>query len=275
MAPRSVNQAKNTQVRPRVSRKTSHPRARRRLIFALDVASLKEVDHYVALLADEVGLFKVGKQLFVHAGPEVIRRIHAKGGAVFLDLKFHDIPQTVASASVEAARLGVKMFTLHASGGTDMLRQAHRAVHTVCRAEQLTRPTLLAVTVLTSLGRDDLKQVGVRAGPAAQVVRLARLAQQVGIDGLVASPQEIAAIRRACGDKLTLVIPGVRPQGSTTDDQKRVLTPRQAMQAGANYLVVGRPIRDATDPRQAARDIVADMTRGPSERPQAGTRSRQ
>lgn len=262
MAPRSVNQAKNTQVRPRGSRKTSPPRARRRLIFALDVASLKEVDHYVALLADEVGLFKVGKQLFVHAGPEVIRRIHAKGGAVFLDLKFHDIPQTVASASVEAARLGVKMFTLHASGGTDMLRQAHRAVRTVCRAEQLTRPTLLAVTVLTSLGRDDLKQVGVRAGPAAQVVRLARLAQQVGIDGLVASPQEIAVIRRACGDKLTLVIPGVRPQGSTTDDQKRVLTPHQAMQAGANYLVVGRPIRDATDPRQAARDIVADMTQG-------------
>lgn len=262
MAPRSVNQAGNTQVRPQGSRKTSHPRARRRLIFALDVASLEEVDHYVALLADEVGLFKVGKQLFVHAGPEVVRRIHAKGGAVFLDLKFHDIPQTVASASAEAARLGVKMFTLHASGGTDMLRQAHRAVRTVCRAEQLTRPTLLAVTVLTSLGRDDLKQVGVRAGPAAQVVRLARLAQQVGIDGLVASPQEIAAIRRACGDKLTLVIPGVRPQGSTTDDQKRILTPRQAVRAGANYLVVGRPIRDATDPRQAARDIVADMTRG-------------
>ena len=262
MPPRSVNQAENTQVRPRVSRKTSHPRARRRLIFALDVASLKEVDHYVALLANEVGLFKVGKQLFVHAGPEVVRRIHAKGGAVFLDLKFHDIPQTVASASAEAARLGVKMFTLHASGGTEMLRQAHRAVRTVCRAEQLTCPTLLAVTVLTSLGRDDLKQVGVRAGPAAQVVRLARLAQQAGIDGLVASPQEIAAIRRACGDKLTLVIPGVRPQGSTADDQKRILTPHQAMQAGANYLVVGRPIRDAADPRQAAHDMVADMARG-------------
>lgn len=275
MAPRSVSQAKNTQVRPRGSRKTSHPRARRRLIFALDVASLKEVDHYVALLADEVGLFKVGKQLFVHAGPEVVRRIQAKGGAVFLDLKFHDIPQTVASASVEAARLGVKMFTLHACGGTEMLRQAHRAVRAVCRAEQLARPTLLAVTVLTSLGRDDLKQVGVSAGPAAQVVRLARLAQQAGINGLVASPQEIAAIRRACGNKLTLVIPGVRPQGSTADDQKRILTPHQAMQAGANYLVVGRPIRDAADPRQAARDIVADMARGLSKRPQASVRSRQ
>ena len=276
MAPRSVNQTSHARVRPRGSEKTSHPRARRRLIFALDVASLKEVDHYVALLADEVGLFKVGKQLFVHAGPEVVRRIHAKGGTVFLDLKFHDIPQTVASASVEAARLGVKMFTLHASGGVDMLRQAQRAVRTVCRAERLTRPTLLAVTVLTSLGRDDLKRVGVRAGPATQVVRLAQLAQQAGIDGLVASPREIAAIRRACGDKLTLVIPGVRPQGSTADDQKRILTPHQAMQAGANYLVVGRPIRDATDPRQAARDIVADMARGLRKQPQVGTtRSRQ
>lgn len=262
MAPRSVNQASNAPARLRSSRAVSRPRARRRLIFALDVASLKEVDHYVALLADKVGLFKVGKQLFVHAGPEVIRRIHAKGGAVFLDLKFHDIPQTVASASVEATRLGVKMFTLHASGGTEMLRQAHRAVRGVCRAERLARPALLAVTVLTSLGRDDLKQIGVSAGPAAQVVRLARLAQQAGIDGLVASPQEIAAVRRACGDKLTLVIPGVRPQGSTADDQKRILTPHQAMQAGANYLVVGRPIRDATDPRQAARDIVADMAQG-------------
>ncbi len=245
----------------------SHPRARRRLIFALDVASRKEVDDYVALLADEVGLFKVGKQLFVHAGPEVVRRIQAKGGAVFLDLKFHDIPQTVASASVEAARLGVKMFTLHASGGTEMLQQTRRAVRAVCRAEQLIRPTLLAVTVLTSLRRDDLKQTGVSAGPAAQVVRLARLAQQAGIDGLVASPQEIVAIRRACGDKLTLVIPGVRPQGSADDDQKRILPPQQATQAGADYLVVGRPIRDATDPRQAARDIVADMARGLSTRP--------
>ena len=132
----------------------------------------------------------------------------------------------------------------------------------MCRAEHLTRPTLLAVTVLTSLGRDDLTHIGVRAGPAAQVVRLARLAQQAGVDGLVASPQEIAAVRRACGDKLTLATPGVRPQGSAAHDQKRTLTPQQAMQAGADYLVIGRPIRDATDPRQAARGIVKDMARG-------------
>ena len=129
--------------------------------------------------------------------------------------------------------------------------------------------------MLTSLGRGDLKQVGVSAGPPTQVVRLARLAQQAGIDGLVASPQEIAAIRRACGDKLTLVIPGVRPQGSTTDDQKRILTPHRAMQAGANYLVVGRPVRDATDPRQAARDIVADMAPGAESTPFDGADTRQ
>ena len=235
---------------------------RRRLIFPLDVASLSEVDRYVDLLVDEVGLFKVGKQLFVHAGPDVVRRIQAKGGAVFLDLKFHDIPRTVALAATEAARLGVKMLTLHASGGAQMMQHAQSAVRKVCRAEHLAQPTLLAVTVLTSLSRDDLKQTGVGAAVATQVVRLAKLAQQAGISGLVASPHEIAALRRACGKKLTLVIPGVRSQGDATDDQKRVLTPSQAMRAGADYIIVGKPIRDAQDPRQAARRIVEEMEDG-------------
>ena len=235
---------------------------RRRLIFPLDVASLSEVDRYVDLLVDEVGLFKVGKQLFVHAGPDVVRRIQAKGGEVFLDLKFHDIPRTVAQAATEAARLGVKMLTLHASGGAEMMQQTRSAVCKVCRAEHLTQPTLLAVTVLTSLSRDDLKQTGVGAAVTTQVVRLAKLAQQAGISGLVASPHEITALRRECGKKLTLVIPGIRSQSDATDDQKRVLTPSQAMQAGANYIVVGRPIRDATDPRQAARCIVGEMEHG-------------
>ena len=235
---------------------------RRRLIFPLDVASLAEVDRYVDLLVDEVGLFKVGKQLFVHAGPDVVRRIQAKGGEVFLDLKFHDIPRTVALAATEAARLGVKMLTLHASGGAQMMQQTQSAVGKVCRAEHLTQPTLLAVTVLTSLNRDDLKQTGVGAAVATQVVRLAKLAQQAGISGLVASPHEITALRRACGKKLTLVIPGIRSQGDATDDQKRVLTPSQAMRAGADYIVVGKPIRDAKDPCQAARRIVEDMEHG-------------
>ena len=235
---------------------------RSRLIFPLDVASLSEVDRYVALLVDEVGLFKVGKQLFVHAGPDVVRRIQAKGGEVFLDLKFHDIPRTVALAATEAARLGVKMLTLHASGGAQMMQHARSAVRKVCRAEHLAQPTLLAVTVLTSLSRDDLKQTGVGAGVAAQVVRLATLAQQAGIGGLVASPHEIAALRRACGKRLTLVIPGIRSQGDATDDQKRVMTPSQAMRAGADYIVVGKPIRDAADPCLAAQRIVEEMEHG-------------
>ena len=235
---------------------------RSRLIFPLDVASLSEVDRYVDLLVDEVGLFKVGKQLFVHAGPDVVRRIQAKGGAVFLDLKFHDIPRTVALAATEAARLGVKMLTLHASGGAQMMQHAQSAVRKVCRAERLTQPTLLAVTVLTSLNRDDLKKTGVGAAVAIQVVRLAKLAQQAGISGLVASPHEITTLRRACGKKLTLVIPGVRSQGDATDDQKRVMTPSQAMRAGADYIVVGKPIRDAKDPCQAARRIVEEMEHG-------------
>ena len=235
---------------------------RRRLIFPLDVASLAEVNRYVDLLVNEVGLFKVGKQLFVHAGPDVVRRIQAKGGEVFLDLKFHDIPRTVALAATEAARLGVKMLTLHASGGAEMMQQTRSAVRKVCRAERLTQPTLLAVTVLTSLSRDNLKQTGVSATVATQVVRLAKLAQEAGISGIVASPHEITALQRACGRKLTLVIPGIRSQGAAPDDQKRIMTPSQAMQAGADYIVVGKPIRDATDPRQAARCLVEEMEHG-------------
>ena len=162
MATRSVNRKTHTQTQRHSLGLTAKQleSARSRLIFALDVASIKEVDRYVDVLAGEVGLFKVGKQLFVHAGPDIVRRITAKNCDVFLDLKFHDIPQTVASASAEAARLGVKMLTLHASGGADMLQQASKKVRTVCRSEGLTQPTLLAVTVLTSLGHDDLNEIG-------------------------------------------------------------------------------------------------------------------
>lgn len=260
---RSTTHHESERTRPTAARLR---RARRRLIFALDVASLAEVDDYVAQLTGEVGLFKVGKRLFVHAGPDVVRRIQNNGGHVFLDLKFHDIPQTVAQAAVEAARLRVRMLTLHASGGSPMLEAARTAVRRACRAERLPRPLLLAVTVLTSLDRNDLYDVGVRASPLAQAVRLGRLAQAAGINGLVASAQELTALQRACGEKLTFVIPGVRPQEDDAQnrrhDQKRVVTPRAAMQSGADYLVVGRPIRDAPDPRAAAQRIVEDMARG-------------
>jgi len=235
---------------------------RARLIFALDVASTREAMDLVERLRDEVGLFKVGKQLFLHAGPEIIRQIRARGGDVFLDLKFHDIPRTVAKAGAEATRLGVRMFTLHASGSVAMMRQTIAEVNKVSRTEHLVRPKLLAVTVLTSLNQDDLKRVGFRSGVESQVVRLARLAREAGMDGVVASPQEVGRIRRECGRRFLIVTPGIRPPKGALDDQKRVLTPEEAIRAGANYLVVGSPIRDAADPVAAARAIVAAMERG-------------
>ncbi len=235
---------------------------RQRLIFALDVASMAEVKEYVSLLKDEVGLFKVGKQLFLHGGPQVVRFIQNKGGEVFLDLKFHDIPRTVARTGVEATRLGVRMFDLHASGSSEMMRQTLLDVNKVCKTESLRRPKILAVTVLTSLNKDDLKRTGVVTGVENQVVRLAKLAQEAGMDGIVASPMEIARIRRECSKNLLLVVPGVRSQGEGWDDQKRVLTPEEAIHIGADYLVVGKPIRDAKDPREAARQIVGEMEQG-------------
>ena len=217
--------------------------AKQRLIFALDVGSLEEVKKYVTLLANEVGLFKVGKQLFLHGGPQMVRLIREKGGKVFLDLKFHDIPRTVARASIEATRLGVQMFNLHASGSLEMMRLTVREVNKVCRAE-------------------DLKRTGVITGVENQVVRLAKLAKEAGMDGVVASPLEVSRIRRECGRNFLLVVPGVRSRGESWDDQKRVLTPEEAMRAGADYLVVGKPIRDAKDPREIARQIVREMEQG-------------
>ena len=237
---------------------------RARLIFALDVASTKEAIELVDLLRGEVGMFKVGKQLFLHAGPEIIRQIKERGGDVFLDLKFHDIPRTVAKAGAEATRLGVRMFDLHASGSVAMMRQTITEVNKVSRTEHLVRPKLLAVTVLTSLNQDDLKKVGFRSGVENQVVRLAKLAREAGMDGVVASPQEVARIRKECGRRFLIVTPGIRPPKGSPDDQKRVLTPEEAVRAGANYLVVGSPIRDAADPAAAARNIVAAMERGAS-----------
>jgi orotidine-5'-phosphate decarboxylase len=236
--------------------------AKNRLIFALDVASMVEVKEYVSLLVNEVGLFKVGKQLFLHAGPRVIHLIQDKGGQVFLDLKFHDIPRTVAKAGLEATRLGVRMFDLHASGSLEMMHRTVAEVNKVCRAENLRRPKILAVTVLTSLSKEDLKRTGVITGVENQVVRLAKLAKEAGMDGVVASPLEITRIRRECGNNLLLVVPGVRSHGEAWDDQKRVLTPEEAIRSGADYLVVGTSIRDARDPRGAARQIVAEMELG-------------
>ncbi len=235
---------------------------RSRLIFALDLSSVEEATEFVDRLTAEVGMFKVGKQLFLHAGPQIVHMIRDRGGEVFLDLKFHDIPRTVAKAAVEATRMGVRMFDVHASGSLEMMQRTVAEVSKACRSEGLRRPKVLAVTVLTSLNRDDLKRVGVVSGVANQVVRLARLAQEAKMDGVVASPQEIAPIRKECGRGFLIVTPGIRMRGGTWEDQKRVTTPEAAMRAGADYLVIGQPIREAADPVAAAREIVAAMERG-------------
>ncbi len=235
---------------------------RSRLIFALDVDTVASATGLVDRLVGEVGMFKVGKQLFLHAGPQMVHMIRERGGEVFLDLKFHDIPRTVAKAAAEATRMGVRMFDVHASGSLEMMQRTIAEVTKVCRTEGLRRPKVLAVTVLTSLNREDLKRVGIASGVENQVVRLAHLAQDAGMDGAVASPQEIAPIRKECGRGFLIVTPGIRLRGGTWEDQKRVTTPEVAIRTGADYLVVGQPIRDAVDPVAAAREVVAAMERG-------------
>lgn len=234
---------------------------RERLIAALDVDSVAQAKQVVELLADEVGMFKIGKQLFTHAGPQAVQLVQQLGGQIFLDLKFHDIPNTVAKAAVEATRLGVKMFNVHASGSLAMMRMTVKEVKRVCRQEKLRRPIMLAVTVLTSLDRDDLQRVGVEHEVSDQVVRLALLTKEAAMDGVVASPHEVAHIRAACGRRFVIVTPGIRPASDKRNDQRRIMTPYEAVRAGVDYIVVGRPILNASDPVGAARAIVAEMER--------------
>jgi orotidine-5'-phosphate decarboxylase len=232
---------------------------RERLVIALDIDSLDEAQKLVRLLTDEVGMFKIGKQLFTHAGPQAVRLIQELGGEIFLDLKFHDIPNTVAKAAIEATRMGVKMFNVHASGSLEMMRLTVKEVERVCRQEKRRKPIMLAVTVLTSLNQDDLKRVGVDGKVGDQVVRLALLTREAGMDGVVASPHEVADIRKACGRRFVIVTPGIRPADATRNDQQRVMTPAEAIRAGVDYIVVGRPILEAKNPVSAARSIVAQM----------------
>jgi orotidine-5'-phosphate decarboxylase len=235
---------------------------RERLIVALDVDSSEQATDLVRQLAGEVGMFKIGKQLFTHAGPQAVRQIQELGGEIFLDLKFHDIPNTVAKAAIEATRLGVKMFNVHASGSLEMMRMTVKEVKRVCRQQNLRKPIMLAVTVLTSLNQDDLERVGVERKVADQVVRLALLTKEAGMDGVVASPHEVADIREACGRRFVIVTPGIRPSDGSRNDQQRVMTPQEAVRGGVDYIVVGRPIIEAKDPVAAARAIVADMQLG-------------
>jgi orotidine-5'-phosphate decarboxylase len=228
--------------------------ARSKIIFALDVNGVAEIDRYAEILAGKVGMFKVGKELFTSCGPEAVRAVQRRGGQVFLDLKYHDIPNTVAKAMLEAARLGVQLTNLHALGGAEMMETAARAVR---KEFGDNRPRLLAVTILTSSTAETLRGVGIEHPLEQMVVRLARLAQDSGMDGVVASPREIGLIRAACGPDFLIVTPGVRPSFAAADDQKRIMTPAEAVAAGADYLVIGRPIAKAADPAAAA-ELIAD-----------------
>ena len=240
--------------------KTPIPEPKDRIIFALDVEHFAEAQRWVTLLKDRVGLFKVGKQLFTHAGPKVVDMIRQKNQGVFLDLKFHDIPNTVAKAGEEATKLNVSMFNLHALGGSEMMRKTVQASHAKAKELGMVKPLILAVTILTSMDEETLKEVGIHGSMMEEVGRLASLAQKAGIDGVVASPKEIAIIRQHCGEGFLIVTPGIRDPSEKKDDQRRTLAPREAIAAGANYLVIGRPIKEAKDPLKAVAKIVDDIS---------------
>jgi orotidine-5'-phosphate decarboxylase len=228
--------------------------SRERLIVALDVRNAGEAQRLVAAVGDSAGYFKVGLQLFTAEGPSLVRDLVTSGRRVFLDLKLHDIPNTVASAVKSAAELRVQMLTVHAAGGSKMLRAAAEAA-----ASSAQSPMILAVTVLTSMADADVQEVGISGRAVDQVLRLANLAMTAGCGGIVASPQEVAPIRQALGTAFAIVTPGVRPLGADVGDQARIATPAEAIRSGANHIVVGRPITGAADPRAAAEAILKEI----------------
>lgn len=229
---------------------------------AIDAPGLEEAKYLVSRLSGTgVGL-KIGLELFVSEGPscvEVLRKIAGEDTPVFLDLKLHDIPNTVAGAVRAAVKCRAVFLTIHASGGKEMMRAAVLAAHEEAKKEGVAAPKLLGVTVLTHMDENDLEDVGQQSRPAEQVMRLAKLAQDAGLQGIVCSPQEIASLRKAIPAEMELVVPGIRPEGSDKGDQKRIMTPVEAASLGADYLVIGRPITQAQDPASAARAIVASL----------------
>jgi orotidine-5'-phosphate decarboxylase len=226
--------------------------ARDRLIVALDVPKADDARVLVDRLAGHVGLFKVGSQIFTAAGPELVREIVGRGQKVFLDLKFHDIPKTVAGAVASASRLGVSLVDVHGLGGRAMVEAAAGALPAM-------GTRLLAITILTSHDEETLDEIGVNGSMAESVRRLALLAKEAGADGVVASPHEVAIVREACGSGFLIVTPGIRPAGTAQGDQARAATPAAALAAGADYLVVGRPITEAANPAAAADAIAREM----------------
>ncbi len=231
------------------------------ILVALDVPTARAALALADTLRGVVGGYKVGSQLFTAEGPDIVRALTMRGDRVFLDLKFHDIPNTVASAITSASHLGAWMMNVHAAGGPAMMAAAREAADRAA-AEGRPRPLVIAVTVLTSMDAGTLASTGVDRAPMDQVLHLARLAQASGLDGVVASPLETAAIREACGPEFLIVTPGIRggTAGASKNDQERTMSPSDAMRAGASYLVVGRPITSAVDPRAAAEAIRGRMS---------------
>jgi orotidine-5'-phosphate decarboxylase len=230
------------------------------IIVALDVPTADAAFKLAQQVAPAVGAFKIGSELFTAAGPDIVRRIRDTGAAVFLDLKFHDIPNTVTKAVASATRLDVQMLTIHTSGGLEMMRAAEQSAQQTAQQSGRTAPLVLGVTVLTSMDGNALSEIGYPANAGAQVERLATLAVKAGLRGLVCSPLEIAALRQILPAQVQLVTPGIRTGAEKADDQKRTLSPREAINAGANWLVIGRPIYAAENPRAAAEAILKTIS---------------
>lgn len=240
-----------------------HMEAKERLILALDVDTMAEAERLVDLTQDYVGVYKVGMQLYNSEGPAVIRRLMEQGKKVFADLKFHDIPNTVAQAGEVMTRHGVFMYNVHCAGGREMLSKTVQATKAEAQGLGIPAPMVIGVTILTSLDQQAVNnEVGLAGTVQDNVVKYARMAQESGLSGVVASPKEITAIREACGPEFALVIPGIRPQWAAANDQKRIMTPGEAVAAGATYIVVGRPITAADNPREAAAKVVEEMSAG-------------
>ena len=229
------------------------------IIVALDVPEASAALTLAQSVAPAVGAFKIGKELFVSAGPDIVKRVRDTGASVFLDLKFHDIPNTVAKAVASATRLDVQMLTVHTCGGSTMLERALKGANEAAKQTGNKAPLILGVTVLTSMDESDLHEVSVNKTPESQVIHLAQMATGAGLKGLVCSPKEIAPLREVLPPEVQLVTPGIRPVGSDTGDQKRVMTPVEAISAGADWLVIGRPIYGADNPREAAESILESL----------------
>ncbi len=231
-----------------------------RIIIALDVPTFDEAADLMDKLGDRARSLKVGSQLFTSVGPDIIREIKRRGKKLFLDLKFHDIPNTVARASEAAAELGVDIFNVHVSGGLEMMRDAAQATKAKASELGIEKPIVLGVTILTSIDESMFQSVlGSCNSLKDQIVHMAKLAQKAGLDGVVASPQEIRLIREACGEDFVVLTPGVRPEWASSDDQKRTMTPVEAFKAGANYVVIGRPIYRAPEPADALERILRQL----------------